>query len=120
LLAIAALLGGGSLAGLAWLGPGHPIALLVLAALVVLFTHLYLRSQRMAGVTSFSAIAPALAAAALAAIALADMVLATQLGLVPLAGHLILVAVVALSLLARWWQPPFEVAAPNTPHDDPA
>jgi hypothetical protein len=28
-----------------------------------------------------------------------------------LAGHLILVAVVALSLLARWWQPPFEARA---------
>ena len=120
LLAIAALLGGGSLAGLAWLGPGHPLALLALAGLVALFTHLYLRSQRMAGVASFSAIAPALVAVALAAIALADMVLATQLGFVPLAGHLILVAVVALSLLAQWWQPPFAKSPSVETHDTPA
>jgi hypothetical protein len=49
------------------------------------------------------------------------MGLATQLPRVlPLAGHLILIAVVALSLLQRWWQPPFEAAAPVTPHDDDA
>jgi hypothetical protein len=45
-------------------------------------------------------------------------VLATQLGaLVPLAGHHILIAVVALSLLARWWVPPFAAAEPE-PHDE--
>jgi preprotein translocase subunit SecY len=121
ILVVALIAGGGGLQDVgSWLNPAHPFALLVLAGLVVVFTHLYLRSQRMAGVTSFSAIPSALVGAALAAIALADMVVATQMGLVPLAGHLILIAVVALSLLARWWQPPFDEAGQPEPDDEPA
>lgn len=110
LLSIAVLAGGGSLSALAWLDPSHPFALLAFAGLVAAFTYLYLRSQRIAG-AKVPAMPPAVAAGALAVIALADMVLATQLGwLVALAGHLIIIAVVALSLLARWWKPPAALA----------
>jgi hypothetical protein len=101
--------------------PGNPILLLALAVLVAVFAHLYMRSQRDAGSATVSPLPPAVLAGGLAAITFADMGLATQLpGVLPLAGHLILIAVVALSLLQRWWRPPFEAAAPVTPHDDDA
>jgi hypothetical protein len=107
LLAVAALVAGASSAPLSWIGPEHPFGLLALAALVALFVRLYLRSQQMAGAAVLPAIPLALLAAGLAAIEVGDMVLATQLGLVPLAGHLVIVAAVAMSQLDRWWQPPF-------------
>ncbi len=117
MLAIAALLGG----SLARFGPSHPIAFLALAGLVALFAYLYVRSQRMAGVAAYLAVTPPLFAGALAAVTLADMVLATQLGwFVPLAGHLILIPVVALSLLARWWQPPFDLNTRREAGDESA
>jgi Cu/Ag efflux pump CusA len=77
--------------------------------LVALFVHLYMRAQRIAGPAAVSALSPAVLASGLAAITFVEMAVATQLqGFLPLAGQLILVAVVALSILARWWQPPFE------------
>ncbi len=103
LLVVALLLADGPIG----LAPGHPAALIVLAALVALFVHLYLRSQRLAGITAISPIPRAVLGGGLAAITLFDVGLAAQLGwLVPLAGHLVIIAIVALSLLARWWQPP--------------
>jgi preprotein translocase subunit SecY len=121
-LCIALIASGGGLqaAGL-WMEPGNPILLLALAVLVAVFAHLYMRSQRDAGSATVSPLPPAVLAGGLAAITFVDMGLATQLPRVlPLAGHLILIAVVALSLLQRWWRPPFEAAAPVTPHDDDA
>jgi SecY len=95
-----------------WMSPANPFLLLALAGLVALFAHLYIRSQRIAGTALQLGLPPAVFAGTLAAIKFADMVLATQLaGLVPLAAHLILVAVVALSLLAQWWRPPFAAVA---------
>jgi SecY len=107
----ALIVGGGSLQGTnSWLSPSGPLYLLqlvVLAALVALFAQLYLRSQRIAGIAPYLVVAPALFAGALATIRLAEMVLETQFAFaVPLIGHLMLIAVVALSLLAQWWQPP--------------
>ena len=85
-----------------------------------MFAHLYMRSLRIAG-AAVPAIAPTVLAVALAAIALADIVLTMQFGfVVSLAGHLILIAVVAMSILARWWQPPFEASAAVQTHDEPA
>jgi hypothetical protein len=112
-LAIAALLGGGSVQGaLAWFGPAHPIALVALALLVAVFAYLYVRSQRLAGAATCAT--PSVLALGLAAITLGEMLVATRLGwLVPLAGHLVLVAIVTFSFLARWWQPPFETASPH-------
>jgi len=109
MLVIAALLSTGSLGTGAWFGPSDPIALLAFAGLVALFVHLHMRSQRLAGTPQLPAIPSSLLAGALAAIVLADMVLAAQLaGLLPLGGHLLIIAVVALSVLGRWWRPPFE------------
>ncbi len=103
-----------------WTSPGNPILLLVLAVLVALFVYLYMRSLRIAG-AAVPAIAPTVLAVALAAIALADIVLTMQFGfVVSLAGHLILIAVVAMSILALWWQPPFEASAAVQTHDEPA
>lgn len=88
---------------------GDLVAVLILAGLVALFANLYLRSQRLASTAEMPAIATAVLAGGLAIVTFMDMSLAMQLqGLVPLSGHLIIIAVVALSLLARWWQPPFE------------
>ena len=119
ILLLALLLGGGIGGVGPWLSPGHPIALLALAGLVALFAYLYVRSQRIAGSTPLSPIPTKVLACGLAAITFADMGLATQLpGILPMAGHLVLVAVVALSILAHWWQPPFETAAQDAAHTD--
>ncbi len=112
-LVIGLIAGGGNInATGSWMSPANPLLLLVLAGLVALFAHLYIRSQRLAGTALQLALPPAVFAGTLAAIKFADMVLATQLaGLVPLSAHLVLVAVVALSLLAQWWRPPFAAVA---------
>ena len=121
ILIVALIVGGGNVraAGF-WTNPANPILLLVLAGLVALFTHLYLRSLRLAGAVG-PAIATNVLACALAAIALADMMLPLYSGfVVALSGHLIIIAAVAMSILTRWWQPPFETAAQTAPRDEPA
>jgi len=120
LLFVELIVGGGSLrAGGALIDPANPILLLVLAGLVVLFVHLYLRSQHIAGAPVNLALPPALFGSALAAIKFVEILLAMQLAwVVPLAAHLILIAVVALSLLQRWWQPPIDVSARDIPRND--
>ncbi len=108
-LVVALIIGGGDVraAGF-WTNPANPILLLVLAGLVALFTHLYVRSLHMAGAAG-PAIATNVLASALAAIVVADMILPRYFGfVVPLSGHLIIIAALAMSLLVRWWQPPFE------------
>jgi Cu/Ag efflux pump CusA len=110
---IAFVVGGGRIQNAPyWLALPRPLYLLqilLLAGLVALFVHLYMRAQRIAGPAAVSALSPAVLASGLAAITFVEMAVATQLqGFLPLAGQLILVAVVALSILARWWQPPFE------------
>jgi hypothetical protein len=110
---IAFVVGGGRIQNAPyWLALPRPLYLLqilLLAGLVALFVHLYMRAQRIAGSAAVSALSPAVLASGLAAITFVEMAVATQLqGFLPLAGQLILVAVVALSILARWWQPPFE------------
>ncbi len=115
ILAIGLVVGGGSLRSVGlWISPGNPILLLVLAGLVALFVHLYMRSQRIAG-SAVSPLPPAVLAGGLAAITVVEMARPAMhlVFVVALIGHLVLVAVVALSILARWWQPPFEAAAPR-------
>lgn len=102
LVAVAA--GAGTLAE-PWLSPAHPFSLIVLAGLVALFVGLYERSQRLAGADA-GAVPARVMACVLAALTLAEMLAATR-GLAPLAGHLVLIAVVALAILKRWWMPPW-------------
>jgi hypothetical protein len=114
IIVIGLILGGGSLENAdSWLAPGLPLYLLqvlALAALVAVFAHLYIRAQRIAGATQASHLPPAVLAGGLAAIAFADMASARLLpsGALSFVGRHILVAVVMTSILARWWQPPFE------------
>jgi SecY len=117
MLALAVLLGGGALGAQAWLKPAHPISLLLLVVLVAVFVQLYVRSQRLAGAAVLAT--PALLAVGLALAKLLEILLATQIGwLVPLAGHQLLITIVALSLLARWWQPPFAEHAEHPELDE--
>ncbi len=95
---------------LPWFGPGHPIHFLVLAALIGGFVALYWRSQRIAAGAAPPAVGPAVIAGALIAALLVGEALPSALGLrVPLTGvSLVVIAVVALTILARWWTPPFD------------
>jgi hypothetical protein len=102
---------------LPWFGPGHPIHFLVLAALIGAFVPLYRRSQRIAGGATPLAVAPAVIAGALIASLLVGEALPSALGLhVPLTGvSLIVIAVLALTILAKWWMPPFDAANREEP-----
>jgi SecY len=90
-----------------WLRPGGEISLVLLAGLRALFVPLYVRSQRIGGATTFSLIPPALLAGTLATITLANFAIPTlSAHLAPQTGPLVVMAVVALSILDRWWTPP--------------
>jgi SecY len=95
---------------LPWFGPGHLVHFLVLAALIGGFVALYWRSQRIAAGAAPPAVGPAVIAGALIAALLVGEALPAALGLrVPLTGvSLVVIAVVALIILARWWTPPFD------------
>jgi hypothetical protein len=94
---------------LSWFGPGHLIRFLALAGLIGGFVPLYRRSRRIAGEAA-PAVVPAAIVGALVAALLVGEALPSALGLrVPLTGvSLIIVAVVALTILARWWMAPFD------------
>jgi hypothetical protein len=120
ILALALIAGGGVLGGGFWANPGNPALLLVLVGLVALFTHLYVRARRLSG-TTVPAVAPAVLGGGLAIIVAAELVLPIWLHLglaAPLIGHLVVVAAVAMSLLQRWWQPPFALDTRNPVHEE--
>jgi preprotein translocase subunit SecY len=100
---------------LPWFGPGHLVHVLVLAGLIGGFVHLYRRSQRSAGEVAPLVVAPAVIGGALIAAVLVGEALPSALDLrVPLTSvALIIVTVVAMIILTRWWTPPFEAASPD-------
>lgn len=104
-----ALIAGGGVAGIQrWLDPSTLLSLILLAALVALFTALYVRSWSTSGAPLRLPLSPGLLAASLAAISFSDtMVAASFPGLVPLGGHAVIATVVLLEILQRWWLPPF-------------
>ena len=119
MLGVALLAGGGSLAQAStWIAPTHPLALLLLAGLVVVFAYLYTRAQRVSGVAAPAPVPTAVLAGTLAAITLANIGLPPlSARLLPRAGHLVILAVVALSILDRWWTPPFAEGAESKTAD---
>ena len=120
MLGVALLAGGGSLAqASSWIAPAHPLALLLLAGLVVVFVCLYVRSQRVSGAGALAPPVPtAVLAGTLAAITLANIGLpGLSARLLPRAGHLVILAVVALVILDRWWRPPFAEGAESKTAD---
>jgi preprotein translocase subunit SecY len=106
LVVLIALIAGGGAITETPLGPEHPFSLAVLIALLIAAVYLDVRSQRLAG-SQRAQVPAAIIAAILSAVMLAEMLAVTEAaGLVPLAGQLTVVAVVALAILQRWWQPP--------------
>jgi preprotein translocase subunit SecY len=104
-----------------WLITTHPVHILALAATVVLFVHLYVRSERSAGPISPSPLPPAVIAVALVASLFASAVLPAVLGLPPIlpgGQSLVVIAVVAMIILARWWEPPGGMAAQRKASDE--
>jgi preprotein translocase subunit SecY len=85
----------------------HPLQLFLLALVVVATVLLYVRSQRIAGSKDISPVPPVVLAGVLAAIIVASMALPMYLA----AGHglwgrHLLLGVVVLVILDRWWTPP--------------
>jgi SecY len=107
ILLIGLIFGGGSFQGTeSWLAPPpalYLLQILMLAGFVALFAWLYMRAQRIASLP------PLVLAGGLAAITFADIGLTRYLpGGALFIGRHILVAVVAMSILVRWWVPPIE------------
>lgn len=92
--------------------PVNPIALVALMGLIVLFTHFYARSLQRAQ-QPVPPMPSSLLGGVLALVAVAVWIFPFGYAM-PLAGHLVLTAAVALTILERWWVAPFPVRPDTT------
>jgi len=122
LLVILSELAGGSGSIEAWLAPNGPAYFFALAGLIALFVPLYVRSLGKAGAAAFLSLPPLVIGAALIAVVLLSDVLPADLRLLlPLRGQVLIVtAIVAMGILERWWQTPFDAAARGEPRKEQA
>ena len=92
---------------IAWVEPGHPIRLIVLAALIVMFAKLHANSIRLSGGEAPS-VPPVVSGAILAAIAVGSELLPYHLDVpLPLGGQpLLIIAIVVTTLLRDWGNGP--------------
>jgi len=106
----------------AWIAPNGPAYFFALAGLITLFVPLYLRSLGEVGAAASLSVPPLVIGAALIAVVLLSDVLPADFRLLlPLQGQVLIVtAIVALGILERWWQAPFDAAARGEPRKEQA